>query len=98
MKKFLIPLLAVVLAVGASAYSVKPHLLTQKNFTYNLVGQSGADDPINTSNPNNYSLTGNNGTDPLFCSGTAHQCGVIADENGSTGKPVMSGSTPEFEN
>ncbi len=93
MKKYSLSIIAVLLAVGLSAFSMKSKTIvknsSQKYFIYTAY-------PSNTSadlnNPANYTPTTNDGQDQLVCSGTGKRCGVYATDDGS-GEPVLSGAT-----
>lgn len=94
MKKYLLGLFAVVLAVGLSAFNsqknYKPANLVVKYFTYDAYP---SDDPNDLNDPANYSPTGNSGQDELTCpDGQTHRCGVQATDDGSN-QPILSGAT-----
>jgi hypothetical protein len=75
------------LAIGFSAFTTqtkeKSLILTNQNFTYN-------DYPDDTwvDNASHYTLISGS----LSCSGTAHRCGVSAQNDGND-HPVLSGAT-----
>jgi hypothetical protein len=77
--------LGVLLAAGfnnRSAEKVAPAGV-QKYFIYMAYP---SDNPIDLGNPDNYELTANDGTEVPICSGVAHRCAVLAEDDG-TGRP-----------
>lgn len=85
MKK-LLGMIAVVLAIATSAFTVNYNtkLVTGKSYVYDLYGQSGQDLVENINNPENYSY---DSMDPLDCSGSLHICGVENATDDGFGKP-----------
>lgn len=87
MRKYLLGMVAVVLAIGFSAFTKesnpKSSTLTAQDFIYN-------DYPDDTwiGDPAHYTLA----TSSLSCSGTAHRCGVTAENDGND-HPVLTGAT-----
>jgi hypothetical protein len=86
MKKYLLGIVAVLLAVGFSAFTQsekKTSAPTNQNFTYN-------DYPDDTwvGDASHYTLISGS----LSCSGTSHRCGVSAQNDG-TDHPILSGAT-----
>jgi hypothetical protein len=90
MKKQFLPALSCALLV-ATAFDSKNQLVEaspgpQKNFIYTAYP---SDNPTDLGNPDNYQLTANDGTEIPFCSGVAHRCSVVAEDDG-TGQPDFS--------
>ena len=73
------------LALTASAFTV-PHKnagLAGKDYSYNLYGQPGQDNPTNINKPANYTMVST-----LSCpAGAAHRCGVSNATDDGTGHP-----------
>ena len=93
MKKFMLGICAVLLAIGFSAFTndnsaAKPKAFTQKYFMYDAYPSN---DPVDLADPSNYSPTGNDGQDELDCTGSGKRCGVLATDN--AGEPILSGAT-----
>lgn len=91
MKKYL-GIFVVMLALVSSAFTVnhKNVKLAGNSYTYDLYGQSGQDDIVNLSDPENYSPAG---TSPLSCpAGTAHRCGVENATDDGSGHPDLTQS------
>ncbi|MBN8718401.1 MAG: hypothetical protein J0H85_03090 [Sediminibacterium magnilacihabitans] len=84
MKKFF-GILVVMLALTASAFTV-PHknaTVAGNEYSYNLYGQPGQDNPSNLNNPANYTLV-----NPLSCPiPGSHRCGVSNATDDGTGHP-----------
>jgi hypothetical protein len=85
MKQYLLGAIALVTAITLNSFTLKPdsHPTATKNFIYNAYPND-----LLVNDPSQYSLTGNNGLDPLICVGTVHRCGVIAQDDG-TGHPDL---------
>lgn len=90
MKKYLLGFLAVVLAVGFSAFSLKKNesvkaLAGEKWFVFN--GTS----PGDLNDPSMYSLDGN-GSAPNVCSSTTetYRCEILAQQTGTPAEPILS--------
>lgn len=85
MKK-LLGIIAVVLAIATSAFTVnhKSSQVIGNSYTYDLYGDPDQDLPINMDNPENYTFVS---TSSLSCSGTSHRCGVEEATDDGFGKP-----------
>jgi len=86
MKKYLPGTIAAVLALGISAFTVKPKpaAFANKFFKY-------LDYPIDLlmNDPNRYELS-----TTTFCPGGMHRCGVFAPSNGlNPERPILTGSS-----
>lgn len=93
MKKILFFALAIIVAAGVSAFAINQKAAKGKtNQKYFIYTAYPSQSPTDLNNAANYSLTGNNGQDPLDCPEGELRCGVMADDNGS-GQPVLSGAT-----
>ncbi len=82
MKKYLTGIIAILMAVGFSAFTLQKDKVSQsqKSFTYN-----NYPDDTWINQPSHYTLF--NGT--LNCQGGSQRCGVVADDDG-TGHPKLS--------
>jgi len=80
MKQYLLGTIALVTAITLNSFTLKPatHPTVTKNFEYNDYPND-----FYQNVPSHYTMTGSNGTDPLDCAGSAHRCGVVAQDNGS---------------
>ncbi len=90
MKKYLLGFLAVIIAIGFSAFSVKNNesakaLAGEKWFVFN--GTSPGD--LNV--PSMYSLDGS-GSTPTVCTSTTqtYRCEILAQQTGSPAQPILS--------
>ncbi len=89
MKKYLLGILAVSMAIGFSAFTVKKNESTkalsgEKWFVFN--GTS----PGDLNDPSMYSLDGN-GSAPTVCTSTtlAYRCEILAQPTGSPAQPIL---------
>jgi hypothetical protein len=80
MKQYLLGAIALVTAITLNSFTLKPasHPTGTKIFEYNDYPND-----FYQSNASHYTMTGNDGQDPLPCDGSAHRCGVVAQDNGS---------------
>lgn len=84
MKKFSLLILPAALLAGfASRREQQPAPANQKYFIYTAYPSDSA---IDLGNPANYELTANDGNEVPFCSGVAHRCAVLGEDDG-TGRP-----------
>jgi len=84
MKKYLLGIIAIFMAISLSAFTIVKHEVSgraMQNYSYN-----DYPDDANINNPTHYTEVAT-----LFCSGSAHRCGVKANDDG-TGHPVLSGA------
>jgi hypothetical protein len=83
MKQYLLGAIALVTAITLNSFTLKPagHPTSTKNYNY-----TAYPDDTHTADPSFYTLTPNNGNDPLHCPGNTHTCGVVAQDDG-TGHP-----------
>jgi hypothetical protein len=82
MKKYLVGLIAVFMALGMSAFTAKPK---PASFTNKFFKYLDYPNDANKNNPNRYELSTMDD-----CITTAHRCGVIAPSNGGTPeRPVL---------
>ena len=97
MKKYL-GVFVVLLAVATSAFTVsnKNTKLAGNSYSYNLYGLAGQDDPVNISNPANYTYAG---TGSLGCINSGHTCGVEDATDDGFGHPDFNQTyTPKVRN
>ncbi|MDB5200848.1 MAG: hypothetical protein JWQ27_257 [Ferruginibacter sp.] len=96
MKK-LLGAFVVLLAIAASAFTVKQHpAKTGNSYTYVLYGTSNQDDPDEIIKPANYTFTS---TGSLGCVGDLHRCGVEDAMDDGNGHPDFTQSfTPKVRN
>lgn len=85
MKRYFLGIIAIIMAIAFSAFTIKKSQVSERamqNYSYN-------DYPDDTfiNDPTHYTLVST-----LNCVGTAHRCGVKANDDG-TGHPVLSGAT-----
>jgi uncharacterized protein YxeA len=85
MKKYLLGIIAIFMAIAFSAFTIEKHEASgraMQNYSYN-----DYPDDTNKNDPTHYTQVAT-----LSCIGTAHRCGVIANDDG-TGHPVLTGAT-----
>jgi uncharacterized protein YxeA len=85
MKKYLLGIIAIVMAITFSAFTVEKNKAPERamqNYSYN----NYPDDTF-INDPTHYTQVST-----LNCLGTAHRCGVKANDDG-TGHPVLGGAT-----
>ena len=91
MKKYLLGIVAVMLAIGFSAFT-EPQSKTKGNFTLKYFTYDDFPNDSWKDEPSHYTMTANGGQTIPSCNGTEKRCAVRAEENGGTGDPVLSGA------